>query len=99
MFGAEKGTWKVRLTVGLATAAQIATIVGFMLTHGPGPAPAPTSGHCEVTLTHSKTKMQAQFPCTPDSPELVKGISDFIAKNGQPDNVQVKHLPPHHGMK
>jgi hypothetical protein len=102
--GADAGKWTVRLTTGLATAAQIATIVGFMLAHPPGGptdphATMPKPDRCEITLTRSQTQMHAQFPCQPDSPELTKAIVDFVAKNGQPDKVQVKHVPPHHKAK
>ena len=104
MIGAGSGKWTVRLTTGLATAAQIVALVTFALTYAPGTHPDPNAlqakpAQCEVTLTRGQTKMQAQFPCSPDSPELVKGITDFMAKNGQPDKVQVKLVPPHHENK
>lgn len=104
MMGADSGKWTVRLTTGLATAAQIATLMTFALAHAPGPHPDPNASQtkqaqCEVTLTRGQTRMQAQFPCSPDSPELVKGITDFMAKNGQPDKVHVKLVPPHHEKK
>jgi hypothetical protein len=104
MMGAGSGKWTVRLTTGLATAAQIATLVTFALTHAPEPHPDPNASQtkqarCEVTLTRGQTKMQAQFPCSPDSPELVKGITDFMAKNGQPDEVHAKLVPPRHEKK
>jgi hypothetical protein len=104
MMGADSGKWTVRLTTTIATAAQIATLVTFALAHAPAPQPDPPASQtkqaqCEVTLTRGQTKMQAQFSCSQDSPELVKGITDFMAKNGQPDKVHVKLVPPHHAKK
>lgn len=100
MMGARSGKWTVRLTTGLATAAQIATVVTFVLAHNPmSHSDPPTSqtkqAQCEVTLSRGQTKMQAQFPCSPDSPELVKGIADFLTKNGLPDKVHGKLVSPH----
>jgi hypothetical protein len=103
-FGAGFGKWTVRLTTGLATAAQIATLLTFALAHTPGLHPDPNASptkqaQCEVTLTRGQTRMQAQFPCSPDSPEVVKGITDFLEKNGPQDKVHVKLVPPHSEKK
>jgi hypothetical protein len=104
ILGADSEKWTVRLKTGLATAAQIATLVTFALAHTSGthptaPAPRTQQAQCDVTLTRGQTMMHSQFPCSPDSPELVKGITDFMAANGQPDKVHVKLLPPHHEKK
>jgi hypothetical protein len=104
VLGADSEKWTVRLKTGLASAAEIATLVTFMTTYTSGthptpPAPQTQQAHCEVRLTRGQTTMQAQFPCSPDSPELVKGITDFMTANGQPDKVHVKLFPPHHEKK
>jgi hypothetical protein len=101
IFGADSEKWTVRLKTGLATAAQIATLVTFLMTHTSlthltAPAAQTQQVQCEVTLIRGQTTMHAQFPCSSDSAELVKGITDFMAANGQPDKVHVKLFPSHH---
>jgi hypothetical protein len=102
VLGDTEGKWTVRLKTSLATAAQIATIAGFIWTHIPAtPAPVPTdlSHPVSVTLSTGKSSMHFEAKNAGDSPVLEKAIADFIEKNGPPEKVQVKQANSHHGKK
>jgi hypothetical protein len=103
-FGAGAGDWKVRLSTGLTKAAEIATLLTFLMAvpgvvHPDPVGTQPEQTKCEVTLTRGQTKVQAQFPCSTDSSEVEAIIGDFMAKNGQPDRLHARLVRPHQEKK
>lgn len=102
VLGDTDGKWTVRLKTSLATAAQTATILGFLLTHvapPPSPVPPDLSNPVSITLSTGKSTMHFEAKNAGDSPVLEKAIADFIEKNGPPEKVQVKQGKPHHVKK
>ena len=98
VFGDEEGKWTVRLKTSLATAAQIATIVGLIWAHVPTKpeiVPQPPPNPITITLTTGKSIMHYEARDASDSKVLEAAIADYIAKNGPPDKVHVKQTKDH----
>jgi hypothetical protein len=101
VLGDTDGKWTVRLKTSFATAAQLATIVGFLWLHVPAtPTAGPTpSNPISITLSTGKSTMHFEANNPSDSRVLEAAIADYIEKNGPPEKVQVKHGKTHHVKK
>ena len=102
VLGDEDGKWTVRMKVGLATAAQIATIAGFIWAHAaikPDVVPPPPPNPISITLSTGKSTMHFEAKDSGDSKVLEAAIADYIAKSGPPEKVQVKHAKIHGDKK